>query len=162
MLSLFLQGSAEGGVGGVGGGRVHPANRTNTKAHSGSPAKAESPSKNFAPKNANTPQVCIFIAKAESKALCLGKVGSSKRFRLASKEPGYSHCGVVAHGRTSKFLSKLYAFYVPGGILPGRPTAMMDPYILQESIPRHMLSKFEHSSLVRRQVDWPHSSGRPL
>ena len=77
----------------------------------------------------------------------LGKLGSSKRFCLASKKPGYSHCGVAAHGRTSKFLPKLDTFYVPGGIVSGRPTAMMDPYILRESVPRHMLSKFENSSL---------------
>ena len=85
--------------------------------------------------------------KAESKALCFGKVGSSKRFCLAPKEPGYMHCGVAAHGRTSKFLPKLDAFYVPGGIVSGRPTAMMNPYILRESVPSHMLSKFDNSSL---------------
>ena len=73
------------------------------------------------------------------------KVGSSKRFCLAPKDPGYSHCGVAAHGRTSKFLPKLDAFYVPGGIASGRPTAMMNPYILRENVPRHMLFKFEQS-----------------
>jgi len=74
-------------------------------------------------------------------------VGSSKRFCLAPKDPGYLHCGVAAHGRTSKFLPKLDTFYVPGGIASGRPTAMMNPYILRENVPRHMLSKFEQSSL---------------
>jgi hypothetical protein len=54
---------------------------------------------------------------------------------------------VAAHGRTSKFLPKLDTFYVPGGIASGRPTAMMNPYILRENVPRHMLSKFEQSSL---------------
>jgi hypothetical protein len=34
-----------------------------------------------------------------------------------------------------------------GGIVSGHPTAMMDPYILQENVPRHMLSKFERWSL---------------
>ena len=32
-----------------------------------------------------------------------------------------SHCGVAAHGRTCKFSPKLDAFYVPGGIVSGRP-----------------------------------------
>ena len=137
----------EGGIGGFGGGGIRPATRTSTKAHSGSTANAESPSKIFIPKNADTPQVCIFIAKAERKALCFGKVGSSKCFYLALKEPGHSHCGVAAHGRTSKFSPNLDAFYVPGGIVSGHPTAMMDPYIHQESVPSHMLSKFDNSSL---------------
>jgi len=79
------------------------------------------------------------------QGLMFWKVGSSKRFCLAPKDPGYSHCGVVAHGRTSKFLPKLDAFYVPGGIASGRPTAMMNPYILRENVPRHMLFKFEQS-----------------
>jgi hypothetical protein len=77
-----------------------------------------------------------------------GEGGSSKRFCRATKELGYSHCGVTAHGRTNKFSPKLEAFYVPGGIISGRPMAMMDPYILRENVPRHMLSKFEHSSLM--------------
>jgi hypothetical protein len=54
---------------------------------------------------------------------------------------------VAAHGRTSKFLPKLDAFYVPGGIVSGRPTAMLIPYILRANVPRHMLAKFEQSSL---------------
>jgi hypothetical protein len=62
----------EGGGGGFGGGGIRPTTRTSTKAHSGSTAKAESPSKIFVPKNADTPQVCIIIVKAESKALCFG------------------------------------------------------------------------------------------
>ena len=74
-------------------------------------------------------------------------MGSSKRFCLATKDLGYSHCGVAAHGRTSKFLPKLDAFYVPGGIVSGRPTAMLNPYILRENVPRHMLAKFQQSSL---------------
>ena len=137
-----------GGLGGVGGGGVCPATRTSTKeARSVIPVIADSSSKTYTPKNADKPQGCIFIAKAECKALRLGKVGSSKRFCLATKELGYSHCGVAAHGRTSKFSPKLEAFYVPGGIVYGHPTAMMDPYILRENVLRHMLSKFEHSSL---------------
>jgi len=134
------------------GGGVHPATRTSAKeACSVIPAKADSSSKTYTPKNADKPQGCIFIAKEESKELCLGKVGSSKRFCLATKEQGYSHCGVAAHGRTSKFVPKLGAFYVPGGIVSGRPTAMMDPYILRENIPRHMLSKLEHLSLTAEE-----------
>jgi len=54
---------------------------------------------------------------------------------------------VVAHGRTSKFLPKLDAFYVPGGIASGCPTAMMNPYILRENVPRHMLPKFKQAAL---------------
>jgi len=79
--------------------------------------------------------------------LCFGKVVSSKRFCLAPKDPGYSHCGVAAHCRTSKFLPKHDAFYVPGGIASGCPTAMMNPYILRENVPRHMLPKFEQAAL---------------
>ena len=41
-----------GGVRGVGEGGVCHATRTSTKAHSGSPAKAESPSKIFETENA--------------------------------------------------------------------------------------------------------------
>jgi hypothetical protein len=66
---------------------------------------------------------------------------------LATKDLGYSYCGVAAHGRTSKFLPKLDAFYVPGGIVSGCPTAMLNPYILRENVPRHMLAKFQQSSL---------------
>jgi hypothetical protein len=92
-----------GGVRGVGGGGVRPATRTSAReAHSVIPTKADSSSKTYTPKNADKPQGCIFIAKAESKALCLGKVGSSKCFCLATKELGYSHCGVAAQCRTSK------------------------------------------------------------
>jgi hypothetical protein len=142
------RGGGVGGVGGIGGGGVRPATRTSAK---GSrlviPAIEDSSAKINTPKNADKPQECIFIAKAERNALCLGKVGSSKCFCLAAKELGYSHCGVAAHGRTSKFSPKLEAFYVPGGIVSGRPTAMMDPYILRENVPRHMLSKFERSSM---------------
>jgi len=86
--------------------------------------------------------------EGRTQRIMFGEGGSSKRFCLATKELGYSHCGVAAHGRTSKFSPKLEAFYVPGGIVSGRPTAMMDPYILRENVPRHMLSKFEHSSLM--------------
>jgi hypothetical protein len=59
---------------------------------------------------------------------------------------------VAAHGRglyvTSKFSPKFNAFYVPGGNKSGHPTAMMGPFILQESVPKHMLSKFENSFLT--------------
>ena len=61
----------------------------------------DSSAKIYTPKNADKPQECIVIAKAERNALCLGKVGSSKRFCLATKELGYSHCGVAVHCRTS-------------------------------------------------------------
>jgi hypothetical protein len=142
----------EGGVGGVGGVGLCSAPRRSAKASSVSPAKAESPSKAFATKNADTPQLCIFLEKADGKTLCLGKVGSSKHFCLAPKEPGYSHCGVAAHGRglyvTTKFTPKFNAFYVPVGIMSGHPTAMMAPFVLQENVPRHMLSKFENAFLT--------------
>ena len=138
----------EGGVGGVGGGGERPSTRASAKsARPVIPAKADSSPKMYTPKNADRPQGCIFISRAESKVLCFGKVGSSKRFCLATKDLGYSHCGVAAHGRTSKFLPKLDAFYVPGGIASGRPTAMMNPVILRENVPRHMLAKFQQSSL---------------
>jgi hypothetical protein len=35
-----------------------------------------------------------------------------------------------------------------GGIVSGRPTAMMAPFILQENVPRHMLSKFKNAFLT--------------
>ncbi len=64
----------------------------------------------------------------------------------------YSHCGVAAHGRglylTTKFTPKFGAFYIPGGIVSGRPTAMMALFVLQENVPRHMLSKFENAFLT--------------
>ena len=57
LLHLFAGGGASfmrggGGVRGVGEGGVCHATRTSTKAHSGSPAKAESPSKFFETENA--------------------------------------------------------------------------------------------------------------
>jgi hypothetical protein len=78
-------------------------------------------------------------------------VGSSKRFCLTPIEPGYLHCGVAAHGRglyvTSKFSPKFNAFYVPGEIALGQPTSRMDPFILRENVPSHMLPKFEDARL---------------
>ncbi len=79
-------------------------------------------------------------------------MGSSKRFCLVPKEPEYLHCGVAAHGRglyvTSKFSPKFNAFCMPGGIASGQPTARMDPYILQENVPSHMLPKFKGSLMT--------------
>ena len=82
-----MRSGGDEGVGGVGGFGLRPAPRKSAKASSISPAKAESPSKAFATKNADTPQLCIFLETTDSKTLCLGKVGSYKRFCLAPKEP---------------------------------------------------------------------------
>jgi hypothetical protein len=84
---LFAQGGGIagrggwGGWGGWGGGGERSATRASAKgACPVIPANADSSPKIYTPKNADRPQGCIFISKAESKDLCFGKVGSSKCF----------------------------------------------------------------------------------
>ncbi len=98
-----------------------------------------------------TPQLCTILDKSDSKVVCLGQVGLSICFCLALMEPGYLHCRVATHGRglyvTSMFGPKFNSFYVPGGITSGQPIARMDPFILQENVPSHMLPKFKDACL---------------
>jgi hypothetical protein len=87
------------------------------------------------PRGSSALHTAIFINETNATTLCLGVIGSSRRFCVASKTRGSNHCGTVAHAK-SKAKVTVDTFYTPAGSLLGKVAAKPYPAILRSDIPR--------------------------
>jgi len=129
------------------------------------------PSFILAAEGTGKPQCCVFIDDAAMANLCLGVIGTGKRFCLAKKIQGYTHCGVSVHAKGIRKKNKakvmVDAFYVLGGTIQhkgvAKPTAKTNPMILKRDAPRkylcwptyhHRMERFDHqrSNVHRGQL----------
>ena len=94
------------------------------------------------PRGSASTQRAIFIDEPTAKTLCLGIIGSSGRFCIATKGRGLNHCGTVAHAR-SKCIILFGSYYPPAGALLGKALAKQNPAILRKDIPLPMLPVLE-------------------
>ena len=94
------------------------------------------------PRGSSALQSAIFINETNASKLCLGVIGSSGRFCVASKTRGSNHCGTVAHAK-SKAKVSVDTYYTPAGSLLGKASAKHYPSIERKDIPRSMLPIFE-------------------
>jgi len=102
------------------------------------------------PRGSSSLQPAIFISEDTAATLCLGIIGSSGRFCVATKSRGLSHCGTMAHAK-NKHTPPADCYWPPAGVLLGKAAAKQSPSIPKADVPRNMLPVFEKGLCSMKQ-----------
>ena len=91
----------------------------------------------------------VFTSDLDLATCCLGIVGSSSRFCIATKVAGKTDCGIEIHSK-DKFCPKAGHVYPPGGTASDRPTAQFDADILVSCLSADQAQAFRERTFLPR------------
>ena len=91
----------------------------------------------------------VFTSNLDLDTRCLGIIGSSSRFCIATQVAGKTDCGIKIHSK-EKFCPKAGHVYPPGGTASGRPTARFDADIIVSRLSADQAQAFREMTFSPR------------